>query len=55
MTDQISDSGAGTAQTLSIEEAGRLMRQATLASVFAAALLIGIKLYAYLATGSVAR
>ncbi|MET1026805.1 MAG: cation diffusion facilitator family transporter [Dongiaceae bacterium] len=54
MTDRTSDSDLGTASPLSIDEAGRLMRQATMASVLVAALLIGIKLYAYLATGSVA-
>jgi ferrous-iron efflux pump FieF len=37
-----------------LDEAGRLMRLASLASVAAALLLIGIKLYAYLETGSVA-
>src|SRR5215470_16023927 len=39
---------------LQLEEAGRLMRLASLASVVAALLLIGIKLYAYLETSSVA-
>lgn len=46
------DSGA-LAQA-QLDEAGRLMRLASLASVIAAVVLIGIKLYAYLQTGSVA-
>ncbi len=54
MTDRTGDTDLTGAPKLSIDEAGRLMRQATLASVLAAALLIGIKLYAFLATGSVA-
>ncbi len=54
MMDRTSDNGLSTASTLSIDESGRLMRQATMASVLVAAILIGIKLYAYLATGSVA-
>lgn len=51
------DSGAPDNKTLSqaqLQEAGRLMRLASLASVIAALLLIGIKLYAYIETGSVA-
>jgi ferrous-iron efflux pump FieF len=53
MTDRASDSQI-SATPLSLDETGRLMRRATFASVVAAALLIAIKLYAYLTTGSVA-
>lgn len=53
MTDRAGDHQiSGT--PLSLDESGRLMRRATVASVIAAALLIAIKLYAYLSTGSVA-
>jgi ferrous-iron efflux pump FieF len=54
MMDRTSDSELSAASPLSVDEAGRLMRQATIASVLVAAILIGIKLYAYLITGSVA-
>ena len=50
----LTNSASRVASDMAMQAAGRLMRLASIASVIAALALIGIKLYAYLATGSVA-
>lgn len=49
----MTESGAMPAPTLDRDAAGRLMRRATWAALAAALVMIAIKLFAYLATGSV--
>jgi ferrous-iron efflux pump FieF len=53
MTIRTSDSELSDT-SVSLDKTGRMMRRATLASVLTALLLIAIKLYAYVSTGSVA-
>jgi ferrous-iron efflux pump FieF len=49
----MTEAGAAIARPLDRQAAGRLMRRATLAAITAALVMIAIKLFAYLATGSV--
>ncbi|WP_374371493.1 cation diffusion facilitator family transporter [Dongia sp.] len=49
----MTEAGAAIAPSLDRQAAGRLMRRATVAALAAALVMIAIKLFAYLATGSV--